>query len=62
MTADNKRRHARYTVEGAGINVKTIFSTEAENNDISIGGAPALLHYPCIIRSFYFNPSTSCIS
>ncbi len=39
MTTDNKRRHSRYTVEGAGVNAKTIFNTEVEINDISIGGA-----------------------
>lgn len=38
-TAENKRRHARFTVEGAAVNAKTIFNTEVEINDISIGGA-----------------------
>ncbi len=39
MTTENRRRHSRYTVEGAGVNAKTIFNTEVEINDISIGGA-----------------------
>ena len=36
---DKTRRHSRYTVEGAGVNAKTIFNSDVEIIDISTTGA-----------------------